>query len=62
MARMQGETNSGDFKYFAGIDVSKAHLDLRVAGRTRGARFDNDAAGMRGSRGCWPRSGACIWW
>ena len=46
MAPMQGKTNFGDFKYFAGIDVRKAHLDLRVAGRTSGARFDNDALGV----------------
>ena len=46
MARMQGKITSEDFQYFAGVDVCKAHLDLRVFGETRGQRFPNDAAGI----------------
>jgi transposase len=46
MARMQGKTTSDVFKCFAGVEVSKAHLDLRVAGTVRGARFANDDAGI----------------
>ena len=46
MARMQGKTTSGAYQYFAGIDVSKAHLDLRVFGSRRGQRFTNDVAGI----------------
>lgn len=46
MARMQGKTTSEEFQYFAGVDVSKAHLDLRVFGAGRGHRFANDAAGI----------------
>ena len=46
MARMQGKTTSDAYQYFAGIDVSKAHLDLRVFGSKRGQRFTNDEAGI----------------
>jgi transposase len=46
MARMQGKTTSEGFQYFAGIDVSKAHLDLRVFGAARGQRFANDEGGI----------------
>ena len=48
MARMQGKTTSEDFQYFAGVDVCKAHLDLRVFGSARGQRFPNDPAGIAG--------------
>ena len=56
MAPMQGKTNLGDFKYFAGIDVRKAHLDLRVAGcGLRAARAGRGLTTMPwGSRVCWP--------
>lgn len=46
MARMQGKTTTETYDCFAGVDVSKAHLDLRVAGANRGVRFANDAAGI----------------
>jgi transposase len=46
MARIQGKTTSEEFQYFAGIDVSKAHLDLQVNGARRGQRFANDDAGI----------------
>jgi transposase len=46
MARMQGKTTSDDYQYFAGVDVSKAHLDLRVHGARRGQRFANTDAGI----------------
>ncbi len=46
MARMQGKTTSDAYQYFAGIDVSKAHLDLRVHGARRGQRFANDETGI----------------
>lgn len=46
MARMQGKTTSEAYEYFAGVDVSKAHLDLRVCGATRGQRFPNDEGGI----------------
>ena len=46
MARMQGKTTSDAYQYFAGIDVSKAHLDLRVFGARRGQRFANNETGI----------------
>lgn len=46
MARMQGKTSSEEFKYSAGIDVSKAHLDLRLSGSPKGRRFANDEVGI----------------
>ena len=46
MARMQGKATSNDVQYFAGVDVSKAHLDLRVSGTRRGERFRNDETGI----------------
>ena len=46
MARMQGKTTSDSYQYFAGIDVSKAHLDLRVFEARRGQRFANDEGGI----------------
>lgn len=59
MARMQDETVSRAFEHFAGIDISKAHLDLAVwspagqggpvrRGKTRlvAQRFGNDPAGI----------------
>lgn len=46
MARMQGKTSSDTGHHCAGIDVSKAHLDLRVWGAPRGRRFGNDPAGI----------------
>ena len=48
MARIQGKTTSEEYEYFAGVDVSKAHLDLRVHGGRRGQRFANDAGGIAG--------------
>lgn len=46
MARIQGKTTSEEFQYFAGLDVSKDHLDLRIEGAPRGQRFGNDEAGI----------------
>ena len=46
MARMQGKATSDDVQYFAGVDMSKAHLDLRVSGTRRGERFRNDETGI----------------
>lgn len=46
MARIQGKTTTEDYEYFAGVDVSKAHLDLRVHGSKRGQRFANDDGGI----------------
>lgn len=46
MARMQGKTTSDVYEYSAGIDVSKAHLDLRVSGTPKGRRFANDEVGI----------------
>lgn len=46
MARMQGKTTSDRYEYSAGIDVSKAHLDLRVSGTAKGRRFANDEGGI----------------
>lgn len=46
MARMQGKTSSEDDQYFAGVDVSKAHLDLALPGQGRVVRFSNDASGI----------------
>ena len=46
MARMQGKTSSEDYQYSAGVDVSKAHLDLRVSGTPKGRRFANDEGGI----------------
>jgi transposase len=46
MARIQGKTTSEVYQYFAGVDVSKAHLDLRVHGAKRGQRFANDDGGI----------------
>ena len=46
MARMQGKTTSDVYEYSAGIDVSKAHLDLRVSGSPKGRRFANDEGGI----------------
>jgi transposase len=46
MARMQGKTTTEAYQYFAGVDVSKANLDLRVFGAGRGQRFGNDEAGI----------------
>ncbi|MGL6211645.1 MAG: IS110 family transposase [Paracoccaceae bacterium] len=50
MARMQGKTSSEEYEYFAGVDVSKAHLDLRLHGTghgtRRGQRFANTDDGI----------------
>lgn len=46
MARMQGKTTTEDYDHFAGVDVSKAHLDLRLAGSRRGERFGNNRPGI----------------
>jgi transposase len=46
MARIQGKTTSEEYQYFAGVDVSKAHLDLHRHGTKRGQRFANDDAGI----------------
>ncbi len=46
MARMQGETTTDISQHFAGIDVSKAHLDLRLSCERRSRRFANDPAGF----------------
>ncbi len=45
MARMQGKTTSDISQLFAGIDVSKAHLDLQLSCERRPRRFANDPAG-----------------
>ena len=46
MARMQGKTTSDISQLFAGIDVSKAHLDLRLSCEGKSRRFANDPAGF----------------
>ena len=46
MARMQGKTTSDGSQLFAGIDVSKAHLDLQLSCERRSRRFTNDPAGF----------------
>ncbi len=46
MARMQGKTTSDVSQLFAGIDVSKAHLDLQLSCERRSRRFPNDPAGF----------------
>ena len=46
MARMQGKTTSDTSQLFAGIDVSKAHLDLQLSCERRSRRFANDPAGF----------------
>ena len=45
MARMQGKTTSDIHQLFAGIDVSKAHLDLQLSCERRSRRFPNSPAG-----------------
>ena len=45
MARMQGKTTPDISQLFAGIDVSKAHLDLQLSCERRPRRFANDPAG-----------------
>jgi len=61
MARMQGKTTSDTSQLFAGIDVSKAHLDLQLSCERRSRRFTNGPAGFaaidahlraRGDRPC----------
>lgn len=57
MARMQGRTGSGGYEYFAGIDVSKAQLDVafwrggqdraRRKAKVEHARFPNTSEGIR---------------
>ena len=37
----------GEASYYAGIDVSKAYLDLHLLPHQHACRFDNDAAGHR---------------
>ena len=46
MARVQGETTTEHPQHFAGIDVSKAYLDLRLSCERRSRRFANDPAGF----------------
>ncbi len=46
MARMQGKTTSDISQLFAGIDVSKAHLDLQLSCERQSRRFTNDPAGF----------------
>ena len=46
MARMQGKTTSDISKLFAGIDVSNAHLDLKLSCEKKSRRFANDPAGF----------------
>ena len=46
MARMQGKTTSDTSQLFAGIDVSKAHLDLRLSCEGKSRRFANGPAGF----------------
>jgi len=46
MARVQGETTTELPQHFAGIDVSKAYLDLRLSRERRAHRFPNDPAGF----------------
>ena len=46
MARVQGETTTDISQHFAGIDVSKAYLDLRLSRESRSHRFANDPAGF----------------
>jgi transposase len=43
---MQGKTTSDISQLFAGIDVSKAHLDLRLSCERRSRRFTNDPTGF----------------
>ena len=46
MARVQGGTTTDTSQHFAGIDVSKAYLDLRLSRERRSHRFANDPAGF----------------
>lgn len=46
MARMQGKTTSEHVQCFAGVDVSKAYLDLHVQDTGRARRFCNDPDGI----------------
>jgi len=46
MARVQGETTTELPQHFAGVDVSKAYLDLRLSRERRARRFANDPAGF----------------
>ena len=46
MARVQGETTTDLPQHFAGIDVSKAYLDIRLSRERRAHRFTNDPAGF----------------
>ncbi len=46
MARVQGETTTEVAQHFAGIDVSKAYLDIRLTREKRSRRFSNDPAGF----------------
>jgi transposase len=46
MARIQGKTTTELPQHFAGIDVSKAYLDIRLPHERRAHRFTNDPAGF----------------
>jgi len=46
MARIQGKTTTDIPQHFAGIDVSKAHLDLQLSDERKSHRFTNDPAGF----------------
>ena len=46
MARIQGKTTTEVPQHFAGIDVSKAYLDIRLPHERRAHRFTNDPAGF----------------
>jgi len=64
MARMQGKTTSDISQLFAGIDVSKAHLDLQLSCERRSRRFTNDPAGFAAIdaylRACAPADTPCL--
>ncbi len=46
MARVQGKTATELSQHFAGIDVSKAYLDIRLSRERRAHRFTNDPTGF----------------
>ncbi len=46
MARIQGKTTTELPQHFAGVDVSKAYLDIRLSHERRAYRFTNDPAGF----------------
>lgn len=46
MARIQGKTTTDSPQHFAGIDVSKAYLDLQLSDERKSLRFTNDSVGF----------------